>query len=398
MLLSLRRVGVSGSVRPCGGAAPRSSRSLHAAEAARSQLIDLIDFGSYPIDDRESPGYDALVCAARTSLQAAGCFRLPGFVTPHGVGLIKRECLDIAASEDVIGNQVGRQVNVYYTEGSESKPDSHPVNTFFDRQFGAIRDDMIGGGGGGGGGGESALRTIYDDQRVVSFVADVMGVPKLFQSRDSYQALTVNVMKENDHLHWHFDCNACAVTLGIQVPESGGELEFVPNIGRESYDAIERVLAGDYHRTQTAGDGAIAAVAAVADGNNAMRGGSAGADGTTTIAAADTAGGGATDGGATDDGSSGGGRVSSLVSSLVSSYQYHTGEGELVFFCGGDSIHRVRDVKGDRLRLVAALQFHTSDDAFDPPDMTERIYGVPMAQHVGPKDTIVGSFRPTLPG
>ena len=43
------------------------------------------------------------------------------------------------------------------------------------------------------------------------------------------------------------------------------------------------------------------------------------------------------------------------------------------------------DVRGERVRLVAALQYHHTDDAFDPPEMTERIYGVPLSEHLGPK-------------
>jgi hypothetical protein len=263
-----------------------------------------------------------------------GCFRLPGFITHEGVDKIKAECLEVISDGGVIGNQVGRAVNCYYTEGDAKESESHPVNTFFDRRFGAIRDDKIGA--------SDALRSIYDDEQVVTFVADVLDVPTLYQSRDSYQALTVNVMEDNDKLHWHFDCNACAITLGIQVPESGGELEYIPNIGRESYDEIEQVLAGQYRSTKTVHEQS---------------------------------------GDAADP------------PDQISSYQYETGEGELVFFCGGASIHRVRAVKGDRLRLVAALQFHTSDDAFDPPDMTQRIYGVHPDDHIGPKTSVVSSSR-----
>jgi hypothetical protein len=69
--------------------------------------------------------------------------------------------------------------------------------------------------------------------------------------------------------------------------------------------------------------------------------------------------------------------------------------GMLVFFCGGESVHRVKPVSGRTPRLVAALQFHASDQAFDSPDMTERIYGVPVADHVGPKAHIVSTFGTT---
>ena len=149
--------------------------------------------------------------------------------------------------------------------------------------------------------------------------------------------------KHQDELHWHFDCNACAITLGIQVPESGGELEYVPFIGRQNHDAIEQVIA-------TAADSQV---------HGAPAGGR--------------------------------GVLSSPVASSPATYQHETGEGELIFFCGGETIHRVRPVHGDRQRLVAALQFHTSDDAFDPPAMTQRIYGVNPSEHLGPKRNIVRS-------
>jgi hypothetical protein len=304
---------------------------------SRTTSNQLIDHKTYPLV-RGSPGYDEFVCAARKKLSKNGCFRLPGFVTPEGVAAIKRECLEIINTREVLGNQVGRAVNCYYTAPDESLADSHPVNTLFDRSFGAIRDDMIGS--------NHTLRSVYDDKQVIGFVADVLGVPTLYQSRDSYQALTVNVMENEENLHWHFDCNACAITLGIQVPESGGELEFIPRIGRKNFASIEQVLSGNYHRTKM-----------LWEEEAANR----------------------------EEGSADDSRGS------VVSYEYETGEGDLVFFCGGQSIHRVRAVGGDRLRLVAALQFHTSDDAFDPPDMTHRIYGVHPDEHIGPKLTVVSS-------
>jgi len=299
---------------------PMLSDAFGASRSFSSSAGLLLNYERYPIDKRGHAAYDVLLNNAKAALRTQGCFRLPNFVTPAGVEHAKRECLGAifdgqgGNAKGILGNQVGRAVNCYYEAGDESLPVSHPQNTFFNRSFGVLRDDMIGNG---------ALRKIYDEQHLVNFVSDVLEAPRIFQSRDSYQALTVNVMKEGESLHWHFDCNACAVTLGIQVPERGGQLEFVPNIGRTNYDAITSVLEEE-----------------------------------------DTA---------------------------LESFEYDTGEGELVFFCGGESIHRVKAVEGGTLRLVAALQFHTSDGAYDSPEMTQRIYGVPEEEHLGPKKNVVCS-------
>lgn len=56
-------------------------------------------------------------------------------------------------------------------------------------------------------------------------------------------------------------------------------------------------------------------------------------------------------------------------------------------------MHRVKPVVGSGCRLVAALQYHTNRDAFDTPEMTERIYGVSVAEHVGPKESVVSTYE-----
>ena len=269
-----------------------------------------IDVKRYPIQDPSTEAYRQLLLDARESLARDGCLRLPGFIDATSVCTMQSECLPLAHQAQ--SNQNGRRVNCYYTEPDTSLPATHPTNIQFDREFGVIRDDMLPS--------SAVLRSVYNDPCLMRFIADVLSLPRIYQSRDSYQALTVNIMAEGDHLHWHFDCNACAVTLGIQEPDSGGELEFVPAIGRGNFGPIGSVIAQQPDRP-------------------------------------------------------------------VSS-EYKTREGELIFFLGGQSMHRVRAVHGDRLRLVAALQYHRTDDAVDEPEMTERIYGVRVRDHLGPKPPV----------
>jgi len=280
-----------------------------------------IDTSRYPIHDAGSPGYRDLVLDARERLKRDGCCQLSDFVLPEAIAALKAECSAMEAT--VAGNQAGRKVNCFYTLPAPDLSPHHPVNVEFARRFGVIRDDMIPS--------DSVLRGIYENDDLKSFIADVLGVPALYRSRDAYQALTINVMMEGESLHWHFDCNSCAITLGIQEPVLGGELEFVPNIGRANFKDIEATIHGAEDRPATR--------------------------------------------------------------------EYHTREGQLIFFLGGESIHRVKEVRGNRTRLVAALQYHLRDDAFDPADMTERIYGVPAAEHRGPKPRLwAASCRPRQAG
>eukprot|EP00054_Salpingoeca_dolichothecata_P010703 m.59597 g.59597 ORF g.59597 m.59597 type:complete len:74 (-) comp19114_c0_seq6:34-255(-) len=58
----------------------------------------------------------------------------------------------------------------------------------------------------------------------------VLDEPELYHSNDPFQSLTINSMRQDEYLHWHFDNNDFAITLCLQEPEAGGALEFVPNI------------------------------------------------------------------------------------------------------------------------------------------------------------------------
>lgn len=173
-------------------------------------------------------------------------------------------------------------------------------------------------------------------------------------------------MAEGEELHWHFDCNAAAITLGIQEPAAGGELEcvaagsehgsehpvmpssltcggrckalevvsligprivgrYIKDVGRENYSDLETIL-------QT-------------------------------------------------------GRAPPHLKQG----RYTTAAGALCFFRGQDTLHRVCPVTGPKTRLVAALQLHTTPDAFDDPLTTQRIYGVSPSEHLGPKKIVRSS-------
>eukprot|EP00615_Pteridomonas_danica_P009355 CAMPEP_0114351654 /NCGR_PEP_ID=MMETSP0101-20121206/17368_1 /TAXON_ID=38822 ORGANISM="Pteridomonas danica, Strain PT" /NCGR_SAMPLE_ID=MMETSP0101 /ASSEMBLY_ACC=CAM_ASM_000211 /LENGTH=192 /DNA_ID=CAMNT_0001491683 /DNA_START=469 /DNA_END=1047 /DNA_ORIENTATION=+ len=191
-------------------------------------------------------------------------------------------------------------------------------------------------------------------------------------------------MGDNENLHWHFDCNACAITLGIQKPDQGGEFEFSPFIGRENYEAIQEIihLSPSKHFQSDRNDRQSDVLTESEEGkkesldsNKRQKMATSSSRNTSSPTHS---------------------QEPTTSTPKAPLDEFTTNEGMLVFFCGGQSLHRVKSVHGSKLRMVAALQYHTSDDAFDPPDMTERIYGVNPKEHVGPKPSVVsGQHIPT---
>ena len=278
-------------------------------------MTEITRFTDYPLHRREHPDYRQLLLQMRTQLEKLGYCQLPDFLSAKSLQRLQRQYRDLARH---CAKQHGREVNCYYSPANENRPPDHPQNTFFTREFGVIRTDMLPDG--------CLLQQIYDDRNLMIFIRDVLGIPALYQSRDAYQSLTINCMQAGEHLHWHFDCNDFAVTLAIQAPEEGGEFEFVRDIGRTNSEDISRVLADNH---------------------------------------------------------------SNLPERLIPR-QFAVTEGTLVIFKGGESLHRVLPVKGRRVRLVAALQYHSRDGARDDPRMTQRIYGIDPSLHCGSKEKIVG--------
>uniref|UniRef100_A0A0G4H8N7 Fe2OG dioxygenase domain-containing protein n=1 Tax=Chromera velia CCMP2878 TaxID=1169474 RepID=A0A0G4H8N7_9ALVE len=368
---------------------------------------DILDLCRYRIDDALSPEYVELVGQCRVSLCRDGFCKLEGFVTRDAVATMREELREL--SEGCSGNQRGRQVNAYYTLPDASLPPDHPQNVLFDREFGVVRDDMLHP--------SCRLRLLYNCPWVLRLVADVLDVPRVFQSRDAYQALTVNVMKEGESLHWHFDCNECAITLGLQAPEGGGQLEFVPDIGRESFADIQAVIFGstgypqqlqqeEVREDRNKEEPADAAQLFLTPKRDMLEGkqeleenfcGVRGVCGSEesreTLSNSEPE----LKGSAVTKESSLSGTTGSDSASVSEGHsnifckRLEVSEGALVFFRGGQSLHRVLPVRGKTTRLVAALQFHLSDSAHDAPEMTKRIYGVLPSEHRGRKETVVSA-------
>ncbi|HCH31766.1 MAG TPA: arpA protein [Oceanospirillaceae bacterium] len=132
--------------------------------------------------------------------------------------------------------------NVYLTQKNSAFADDHTHNQWVQSSKGCITDDQIGT--------DSALRTLYDDAQLKSFLAFVLGEHTLHPYADPLSSINLHYASQGQELGWHFDNSSFAITLLIQSPTAGGQFEYVSKLrdssqGDMNYAGVQQVLNGD---------------------------------------------------------------------------------------------------------------------------------------------------------
>lgn len=193
---------------------------------------DLIDLERHPIDDAE------YVDACRRRLADSGALVLEQFVHGDVVDAI----VDSVRDREAEAFYASSTHNVYLRPDDPSHDPQHPRNRPIVSSKGLIADDELPA--------DSALRAIYDDPSVRSFLARVVGVDQLHPYDDDVSSINVHFAPHGRELGWHFDNSAFAVTLLLQAPEGGGAFEYVPALrdadaGDDGFDPVREVLDGE---------------------------------------------------------------------------------------------------------------------------------------------------------
>ncbi|MCY3635632.1 MAG: arpA protein [bacterium] len=200
------------------------------------KLADLVDLGTFPIDDPTTASYIEAVDGARAGLRAEGCAVLSGFVRTEAVELLNDEVLERKHATHY-STQV---INPYFhTVANPDYPAEHPVNTFIERTSGFIPGDAWDLG--------CATDTLFQSPEMASFLAECLEVPELYCYDDPLARLVTNVCDPGQQLTWHFDTNEFTITVLVQPADEGGVFEYAPGIrsaADEGFDAIADVLAG----------------------------------------------------------------------------------------------------------------------------------------------------------
>ena len=199
-------------------------------------LAELVDLDRYPIDQPDSPRYQAAVDAARVGLRSEGCAVINDFVLPSARDRLGQEIWDRKHTTH-FSTQV---INPYFHFHENADfPDRHPMNTFLERSSGFIPGDSWQD--------TTAMRLMFEHPDLARFLADCLEVDALHPYADPLAGLTANILDPGQQFTWHFDTNEFAVTVLIDEADDGGLFEFVPNIrssGDEGFDRIQDVLEG----------------------------------------------------------------------------------------------------------------------------------------------------------
>jgi hypothetical protein len=200
------------------------------------QLGDIIDLGTYPIDQPGSESYASVVASARDGLRATGCAVIKDLVRPDALEQLGQEISDRKPTTH-FSTQV---INPYFHfTHNPAFADDHPMNTFLERSSGFIPGDSWES--------HTTMRYLFEHPELASFLADCLEIEALYPYADPLAGLTANILDPGQQFTWHFDTNEFAVTVLVEEAGAGGLFEYVPNIraeGDEGFDHIAHVLAG----------------------------------------------------------------------------------------------------------------------------------------------------------
>ncbi len=200
-----------------------------------------VDLERYPIDRLDSPEGQALVARCQADMAARGVSQLPDFLTALAIGEILATTRQLSpqgwASESTH--------NVYFTPLAEASPRSAASMPQRSAKR-AIACDLLPT--------DLPIRGVYESASLTDFVRRVLGKLTLYRSADPLDALEIAVFEPGEELGWHFDNSEFSITIMLQMPDGGGEFQFIRAL-RSDGDANEpgllAVLTGDHGAVET---------------------------------------------------------------------------------------------------------------------------------------------------
>lgn len=208
------------------------------AKFATDEGHQIFDLKAYDISDTASPRYQDLIQYCRSGLAQRNIAILPNFVRPEFVKMIADELAELEHKAFVSDSTH----NPYFTPKDASLAQGHPVNIFDAASNGFIAFDDLPEG--------ATLKKIFFSSIFIRFLSDCVGEDRLYPFADPLTCMTVNIMKKDQSLGWHFDTPKFSITLSIDQADEGGAFEFSPNVrkierGVENHADVAQILKGD---------------------------------------------------------------------------------------------------------------------------------------------------------
>ena len=98
------------------------------------------------------------------------------------------------------------------------------------------------------------LRVVYESAALTEFVRRVLGKPALYRSADPLDALEIAVFEPGEKLGWHFHNSEFSTTIMLQMPDGGGEFQFIRALRSDDVaneQGVWGVLKGEHGAAET---------------------------------------------------------------------------------------------------------------------------------------------------
>ncbi|MCT8504770.1 phytanoyl-CoA dioxygenase family protein [Chromohalobacter moromii] len=206
------------------------------ADAERTDLSELVDTDRYPLHDVDDSRLQAEIARVREDLDREGCAVLRGFLRPEALEQARNEGRELSAKS----YYASRRVNAWFTSDDESLPESDPRRHFMERTSGFVTRDMIPA--------DAVIQQLYVSPAMKRLVAECLQEDEVYEYADPFAGLVQNVLPPGTEQPWHYDTNEYIVTMMTDIPDSGGEFQYCPNIrtpAGENYDGVGAVIRGE---------------------------------------------------------------------------------------------------------------------------------------------------------
>ncbi|MCZ6619368.1 MAG: 2OG-Fe(II) oxygenase [Gammaproteobacteria bacterium] len=195
-------------------------------------LANVIDLERYPLKD------GTFRTGCKRTLDENGALVMHNFVKPAAIASIQSE----GEVNQHLAYYTVNNHNIYLKPSDPHYPAGHPRNREVASSKGCITTDQIPDG--------SVLHTLYDATEFREFLCAVLGEAELHEYGDAMSSINLHYAGEGQELGWHFDNSSFAITLLIQIPESGGVFEYVKDVrdadsGEMNYGLSGEILDGN---------------------------------------------------------------------------------------------------------------------------------------------------------
>ncbi len=202
------------------------------SEADGARFVDL---DRHPLDRSTSPGYAELVRRCSDDLERDGRFDLEQFVDLGAIGDIIAGLRPLIDHESFLHR---RTHNVYFQPAVAGLAADHPALREVETSNRTVCADRMTG---------SPLLAIYEWPPLRRFLADAMGLDRLYLMADPLARVNVMSYRHGEALNWHFDRSEFTTTLLLQAPIDGGVFEYRTNLRTPedpNHEGVGRLVDG----------------------------------------------------------------------------------------------------------------------------------------------------------